>query len=1296
MAPRRVGLCIVLAIAVSRGAAAQVGGSTDIIAGRVVGPDSAPIRGARVEATSIETGVTRSRTTDAQGRYTILFMDGGGQYRVTVRTLGFSPQMSLVTRQADEDRLVHDFALSTVASTLEAVVVTARNPPRPGDRPEPGNTERLLTGEALARLPIDATDPNIIALLQPGVIGVTGTDSTAAGFSVAGQRTDQNLVTLDGLTFGTGTVPQEAVRSTRVITNTYDVARGQFTGGQIATTTRSGTNQTAGTFTYSLRDPSLEFDGGESQSLGAGFTQHTLSGGLGGALKKDKAFVFGSFQLRRRSDPLQTLTSIDPATMERLGLSPDSATRFGTIVNTLGLPLTVPAVPSERLSDNGTLIGRLDWTLNQDHTLMLRGNWQGNLQSAFRSNALAFPSHAGKQEGDGAGAMLTLSSVLGTFLNEGRFYFGNDGRTTEPYLATPEGRVRVTSDLATSSGVTTLEFGGNGAMPTEGINDQLELTDELSWIPGAGGHRLKLGVLLNHAGFSSETQNNNRGSFTFNSLADLANNLPAEFRRSLQPTTRDGGSWTGAAYLGDTWRKSRALQLTYGVRLEGSTYDGRPEYNPAVETAFGRRTDFVPRDVRLSPRAGFTWQIGLDTARRQTADGDGGREGGRGGAPAGRGGGGGGGGGGRGGFGGLGGGIAGRGGAAGAGVPTLILRGGVGEFRGRAPTQLFQSAIEATGLPGAEQQLVCIGTSVPTPDWDAYFADPSTIPTQCAGAPAPTSGQRPTVTVFDRDFATPRSIRSSLGATRRIGLRYGLNLDYTFARGTSLYGLRDLNLEPTADFSLALEGNRPVFAPAGSIFPATGVVSVFASRRDAAYAQVIEASSQLHSTTHQLTASFNGISFSNFIYTLSYTTMRSRDQTGFAAASLGGGGAGGRFGGGGLGGAGGGFGTVGAEDPNAFAWGTSDLERRHQVMGNFTWLARPWLDLTGILRFTSGQPYTPRVGGDVNGDGARNDRAFVFDPGSAAIASDTALVNGMQRLLDGAPGAVRECLDAQLGRIAGRNSCRGDWTSSLDLQANIRPNLPKLNRRLTFNVTAINPLAGLDELFHGSDNLHGWGQPNRPDQTLLYVRGFDAAQQRFVYQVNERFGDNTGLRTAFRSPFMLGIQARLQVGPDRQRELLQERLGALNRRGGPGGSGFDFNAILDRISPNPSRLLIDLKDSLKLTPQQIVRLQLVGDSLAAKNALLEDSLEARVADTTRASAAPGAPAPGPGGQGGPLQAVFQRVQPLLQQARANYLAAVKSIEEILTPEQWALLPENFRNPTLRGPGLRPLRRPPPL
>ena len=39
------------------------------------------------------------------------------------------------------------------------------------------------------------------------------------------------------------------------------------------------------------------------------------------------------------------------------------------------------------------------------------------------------------------------------------------------------------------------------------------------------------------------------------------------------------------------------------------------------------------------------------------------------------------------------------------------------------------------------------------------------------------------------------------------------------------------------------------------------------------------------------------------------------------------------------------------------------------------------------------------------------------------------------------------------------------------------------------------------------DDLRGWGQPSFPDRTLMYVRGFDQASQRFIYEINERFDE---------------------------------------------------------------------------------------------------------------------------------------------------------------------------------------------
>jgi carboxypeptidase family protein len=101
---------------------AQVGSTTDLLTGVVRGPDGKPLQGAGVEATSVETEITRRTVTNATGRYAIVFPDGGGQYRVAVRYVGMAPQLFAVTRQGDEDRLVRDVRLSTTVLQLEPVM----------------------------------------------------------------------------------------------------------------------------------------------------------------------------------------------------------------------------------------------------------------------------------------------------------------------------------------------------------------------------------------------------------------------------------------------------------------------------------------------------------------------------------------------------------------------------------------------------------------------------------------------------------------------------------------------------------------------------------------------------------------------------------------------------------------------------------------------------------------------------------------------------------------------------------------------------------------------------------------------------------------------------------------------------------------------------------------------------------------------------------------------------------------------------------------------------------------------
>jgi hypothetical protein len=580
------------------------------------------------------------------------------------------------------------------------------------------------------------------------------------------------------------------------------------------------------------------------------------------------------------------------------------------------------------------------------------------------------------------------------------------------------------------------------------------------------------------------------------------------------------------------------------------------------------------------------------------------------------------------------------------------IRGGFGEFRGRASSQIFASAADATGLSNGQSQIVCVGPTVPQPDWESFIADPSDVPSSCNGASQVFGNERRNVTVFSPDFAAPRAWRGSLGISRRFAERFNFSLDASFARGVSQTGASDLNLDTSPKFTLDNEGNRPVFAPVASIVPATGAVSLTGSRLAPRFGVVSQINSDLESSSRQLTASFNGITTKALIFNASYTYTRSRDES-QGMGSFGG------FGG---------SGASTAGNPKIVERATSDQERRHSLLGTVTWPIKPAVELTAIARITSGAFFTPLVGGDVNGDGLRNDRPFIFDPASTV---DTAVSNGMSRLLSSAPDRARECLNAQMGTVASRNSCSVPWSSSFDLQLNLRPNQFGLNRKLTISVLGLNTLSGIDQLLHGSDNLHGWGQPVFPDRTLLYVRGFDPATQRFRYQVNEHFGAANGSRNAFRVPFQLAVQARLAIGRDPARQQMNAVFGG---RGGNRPSAADFRERLARAVPNPFRRILELNDSLKLelTADQKTKLQTMGDSMQVK----ADTLVGSLAQTLGSSDARSAE---------PLQ-LAMKMRGRIQEGRALAQKAIKDAETVLTPEQWAKVPKEVKEPFQRPEG----------
>ena len=154
-----------------------------------------------------------------------------------------------------------------------------------------------------------------------------------------------------------------------------------------------------------------------------------------------------------------------------------------------------------------------------------------------------------------------------------------------------------------------------------------------------------------------------------------------------------------------------------------------------------------------------------------------------------------------------------------------------------------------------------------------------------------------------------------------------------------------------------------------------------------------------------------------------------------------------------------------------FASGRRAAVKRHAFVFQAGTVLPKVGSITLFARVQSGLPFTPLVQGDINGDGRANDRAFLPSRGGV---TDPALSTQLRALLDVAPSNVRDCLERQLGSVAARNSCRGAWTQSLNVQWQPRIPIKVQGRAIVANVALQNPLGGFDGTGQRFTMKRGW------------------------------------------------------------------------------------------------------------------------------------------------------------------------------------------------------------------------------
>ncbi|HLL81666.1 MAG TPA: carboxypeptidase-like regulatory domain-containing protein, partial [Longimicrobium sp.] len=259
MNPSRVlgwlGSAVLMLLAGALPAGAQQPAATDTVSGRVIARDSTPIAQATVRLT-VPGAREQVVQTNSAGQYRFIVPGGSGSYVVGASAFGYLPFSAAIERADANTRITRELRLSPRAVVLDTLTTAVSRPG--GDRPTAAERAARWSSEISEHFPVDPGNFAEIAALEAGVMR-TGPDG--AGLSIAGQRPEQNGTTLDGATFGGGNLPSEGVRGVAVFTNSYDVARGQFSGGQIAATTISGTNLWGGSLSGSVDDPALRYGG---------------------------------------------------------------------------------------------------------------------------------------------------------------------------------------------------------------------------------------------------------------------------------------------------------------------------------------------------------------------------------------------------------------------------------------------------------------------------------------------------------------------------------------------------------------------------------------------------------------------------------------------------------------------------------------------------------------------------------------------------------------------------------------------------------------------------------------------------------------------------------------------------------------------------------------------------------------------------------------------------------------------------------------------------------------------------
>jgi hypothetical protein len=645
--------------------------TTTTLFGTVTDKTGAIIPGAQVTATNTGTNQARTVQTGSQGDYRMEFMPIG-DYTVEVGAAGFKKFVQKgVTLNINVPARVD--AQLDVGQISDSVEVTAAAAAVNTDNAQIGRT---VVSTEITTLPIVGRNVYTLLNLTPGV--TSNSNSIVLGFPE--QRTTIN----GGVDGGAGSVNYyldggnnmtglrntgniapnpDAVEEFRVVTNNYSAEYGRFAGGMVNIITRSGTNGFHGSLFEFLRNNALNaYDWGALTA--APLRRNQFGGSLGGPIRRDKTFFFGTYSGLRQNIGQFLNSAVVPTTLERSGNFSQSKAKPNDPLNG-NAPFAGGLIPSSRfdpvalkilnqyvpVANVGTtgwqgyvpnpyntdeVLAKVDHMINDRHrltasyyetagsnTVQPAGNVPWSTQSFnWRQQNINLSETATIGGSTVNQFWVTYTRNFGGRLNVPGMSLGDLGSTFRP-----QGTPSLPS--ITVSGYFTL--GQSIAGPVAGTNFY-STRDVLSYTRGR--HTLRVGGELSLDKDIQQTLLNNYGVFSFsgaktgNGFADFLTGLPVTMNQDAPITAMDN-FWSYALFAQDDFRIHPHLTLNLGLRWDVQTaptdpFDREATFKLGVQSQVlkgsnvptgllvvgdpGVGRGIVPTPMNhFSPRVGFAW-----------------------------------------------------------------------------------------------------------------------------------------------------------------------------------------------------------------------------------------------------------------------------------------------------------------------------------------------------------------------------------------------------------------------------------------------------------------------------------------------------------------------------------------------------------------------------------------------------------------------------------------------------------------------------------------------------------------